>query len=117
MQASSTMGAACTKAGMINGNKFCKGTNYYTIDSATVTTACTTANTFKYISNKMYICVSGSWHETGGCTDCGPGIVTCEDYGMDETSCLANACNWTGITCETYPIYCPTCNGGGGEDI
>lgn len=117
MQTSSTPGAPCAVPGLLVGDKFCNGTNYYSMSSGTVTTACSPSNTYKYISGTMYICAGGSFHATGGCSDCTATPVTCEDYGMDRTACEAAACTWTGFTCETPVVYCPTCPPAGGGAI
>jgi hypothetical protein len=108
MTATTTAGAACTKVGMIVGDKYCNGVNYFSLDSQDLLGgACSTNNTYKYFSGSMHICVSGQWHPTGFCSTCGGGgggggpfVPGCAAY-TKFFQCVSDlSCEWDGVNCN-----------------
>jgi hypothetical protein len=104
MTAFSTPGAACSKAGMINGDKFCNGLNYLSVDSTSSSGgSCTTNFTYKYFSSFMHICMAGQWHVCGD-------LTTCQAYSSNESACaLDSSCYFNATTqlCEDIPGWTP----------
>lgn len=99
-------GATCASPGLLVADKFCNGTNFYSVNSQEAATGtCTNTNEFRFFSGVMNICLSGSWFKTGTCASC---QTVCEDM-THQSMCDANSgrCEWNGFMCSTIPTTNP----------
>lgn len=96
---------ACSKPGLIVGDRFCNGTNFYSVNSLVTAGACTKNDEYRFFSGSMNICLSGTWYKTGPCPSC---QLACEDMNPSECELNSGRCELNGgIMCTTIPTYDP----------
>lgn len=98
-------GATCSTPGLIVGESFCNGANFYSVNSQETNGACAKNSEYRYISGIINVCISGTWYKTGTCESC---RVSCESYLNNRTACDVDyRCHWNGGMCETIPTHTP----------